>query len=303
MTDWGLSAEARAFLADPVNLDAREPDPAMFPQWRAESLAEAESAAPGIVAQTSVTLGEEVIAGVRCLTVTPGSLTGEAPILYLFGGAYIMGGPLEDLPLSAKLAAKTGRRVIAPHYRLAPENPFPAGLDDCAAVAAALADAGPFAIAGESAGGNLALASTGRLAKAGARMPLALALMSPGADMHNRGDVWDDDRDPTLSGKFAAVVPTLYAGDRDKQNPEISPVYSAFTPDWPPTLITTGTRDRLMSMCARLSRAMRAGGAPADLRLWDGMWHVFEFYPGIPEAEASLTEIADFLTKAMEDVA
>ncbi|MEM1275381.1 MAG: alpha/beta hydrolase [Pseudomonadota bacterium] len=303
MPDWALSAEARAFLADPANRDERAPDPAMFPQWRAESLAEAEAAAPGIVAQAGVTLDEEVIAGVRCLTITPRDLTGEAPILYLFGGAYIMGGPLEDLPLSAKIAAKTGRRVIAPHYRLAPENPFPAGLDDCSTVAAALAEAGPFAIAGESAGGNLALASTGRLAKAGTRLPLALALMSPGADMHIRYDDWDAGRDPTLSPKFAAIVPTLYAGDRDKRDPEISPVYSDFTPDWPPTLITTGTRDLLMSMCSRLSRAMRAGGAPVELRLWDGMWHVFEYYPGIPEAEASLSEIAAFLTKAMEDAA
>ncbi|MEM8791828.1 MAG: alpha/beta hydrolase [Pseudomonadota bacterium] len=299
--DWGLSAEARAFLEDPANRDDRAPDPEMFPQWRAEGLAEAEAAAPGILAETGVTLGEEEISGVRCQTVTPAAVLGKEPVLYLFGGAYVMGGPLEDLPISAKIAAKTGRRVIAPHYRLAPEHPFPAGLDDASAVAYALSEAGPFAIAGESAGGNLALAATARLRKAGARMPSALALLSPGADMHDRYDAWDEGRDPTLTGRFAERVPTLYAGERDKRDPEISPIYSDFGPDWPPTLITTGTRDLLSAMCARLSRAMRAQGAPVELRLWDGLWHVFEYYPGIPEAEASLAEISDFLAKALDD--
>ena len=78
-------------------------------------------------------------------------------------------------------------------------------------------------------------------------------------------------------------------------NPEVSPVYGEFDASFPPTLITTGTRDLLLSSCVRLARVMREAGAQVDLRVWEGMWHVFEFYPDIPEAEASLKEIAGFL--------
>ena len=79
------------------------------------------------------------------------------------------------------------------------------------------------------------------------------------------------------------------------EQPEISPIYGQFDPDFPPTLVTTGTRDLLLSSCVRLARVMRDAGAPIDLRVWEGMWHVFEFYSRIPEAEESLNEISDFL--------
>ena len=103
------------------------------------------------------------------------------------------------------------------------------------------------------------------------------------------------DRDPVLRADEGPNITIAYLAGHDVTDPEASPVFGAFDAAFPPTLITTGTRDMLLSSCVRLARVMREGGAAVDLRVWEGLWHVFEFYPDIPEAELSLTEIADFL--------
>ena len=87
-----------------------------------------------------------------------------------------------------------------------------------------------------------------------------------------------------------------FANGRDLTSPEISPLYAAFSEAFPKTLITTGTRDLFLSDCARLSTKMRASGIDCELRVWEGMWHVFEYYTDLPEAQASLAEIARFIT-------
>jgi acetyl esterase/lipase len=86
-----------------------------------------------------------------------------------------------------------------------------------------------------------------------------------------------------------------FAGNFDPSSPSLSPVYAEFPGTFPPTLITTGTRDLFLSDCARLSTRMRASGIKAELRVWEGMWHVFEYYQDIPEARQSLAEIAGFM--------
>ncbi len=277
--------------ADPANRDASHYDPTLLPQLRRDIRAEAEAALPGLVAKWGLALDWRDIAGVPCLIITPDGRRDGADILYLFGGGFIAGGPVEDLMISGKLAAMTGRTVISPAYRLAPEHPFPAALDDAEAVANAMA--APLTIAGESAGGNLALALAIRQIRSGAP-PEKLALLSPAADMTETFDPHSAPDDPFLSPHLVEAVPAAYAGADDKTNPEISPIHHDFDADWPPTIITTGTRDRFAGQCAALARAIREGGGHADLRLWDGLWHVFEYYD-IPEADASLREIAAFL--------
>ncbi|WP_343211923.1 alpha/beta hydrolase [Aliisedimentitalea scapharcae] len=81
----------------------------------------------------------------------------------------------------------------------------------------------------------------------------------------------------------------------DLTSPDLSPIYGSFDDQFPPVFVTSGTRDYLLSGCVRLDRLMRESGATCNLRVWEGMWHVFEFYPSIPEAEASITEVAEFL--------
>jgi len=285
------SPEALAMAADPANRDVSHYDPALLPQMRRDIRAEANAAMPELVAKWGLTLGWREIGGVSCLVITPDQHGDGPDILYLFGGGFITGGPVEDLMISGKLAAMTGRAVISPAYRLAPENPFPAALDDVEAVAKTMA--APLTITGESAGGNLALTLAIRLIRNGAT-PEKLALLSPAADMTEEFDPHTAPDDPFLSPHLVDAVPVAYAGDLEKINPEISPIYNNFNADWPPTLITTGTRDRFAGQCAALARAIREAGAHADLRLWDSLWHVFEYY-NIPEADLSLGEVAAFI--------
>ena len=294
-TRFGPSPQARAFLADPANRDARDYDALALPDWRAEARAMAEAEADRRAATHGVTLDWQAVGGVRSLVITPGG-GGEGQLLYLFGGAFIMGGPLEDLMISAALAAGTGMQVISPAYRLAPEHPFPAGLKDALAVARAIR---PGAVAGESAGGNLALGVTRDLVASG-HAPRALALLSPAADMSPGFDPRNAPDDPTLNIAMIDTIPGIYAPGTDPYEPRLSPLYGSVAPDWPATLITTGTRDRFLPVCCQLARALREGGVRTDLRVWDGLWHVFEYYEAIPEAAASLSEIASFLKPRTE---
>ena len=248
------------------------------------------------LARYPVTIAEVEVGGVACMEVcTDGAAPTKGTILYLFGGGFMVGSPFEDLPITAALAVKTGARIVAPYYRLAPEHPFPAALDDAFAVAQALSGEGGFCLAGESAGGNLSLALTHRLRACGLPVPGAIAALSPACDLNDFGDSAVADRDPVLRADEGPNITIAYLAGHDVTDPEASPVFGAFDAAFPPTLITTGTRDMLLSSCVRLARVMREGGAAVDLRVWEGLWHVFEFYPDIPEAELSLTEIADFL--------
>lgn len=286
------SPKALAMATDPANRDVSHYDPALLPKLRKTISAAANAALPKLVESWGLTLDRRRIAGVQCLIITPETRTEGDDILYLFGGGFITGGPAEDLMISGKLAAMTGRRVVSPAYRLAPEHPFPAALDDVEAVAKTMP--APLTIAGESAGGNLALALAIRLIRQD-RTPEKLALLSPAADMTEAFDPHTAPDDPFLSPHIVDAVPAAYAGDLDKTNPEISPIHYDFAASWPPTLITTGTRDRFAGQCAALARAIREAGAEADLRLWDSLWHVFEYYD-IPEADLSLRDIAAFIT-------
>lgn len=263
-------------------------------------------AAASIAAQQTLT--EQVkdieIAGVQVQEVVPkgyDAANDDRAILYFFGGGHIVGSPFEDLPVSAGLAHRLGVKVYAPYYRRAPEDPFPAAAEDAGAVYEALIGRfGPrrLAVAGESAGGNLALTALLDARDGGLPLPAAAALLSPWSDLTDTGDTASaaEGFDPTLvyekSLRSAALA---YAGGRALDDPRVSPLYGDYRPGFPPTLITTGTRDLFLSDCARLSTKMRQSGVDASLHLWEGMWHVFEFYPDVPEASQSLDEVASFI--------
>lgn len=301
----GLSAEALALVARIERQTSQKndgpPDLSIADQ-RVAREAEYASLSSAAIKRYGVTTSKVRFGGVNCLEITPPQVIWpDAIIVYLFGGAFIFGSPEQDLPISAALATETGCRVIAPQYRLAPENPFPAALDDCEAVIRAALSAAPKAtlIAGESAGGNLALAVMLRLGASARDLPRALALMSPAADQYDYGDSCLTARDPFLLPDMVQAVPTIYAPGADLRHPDISPVYGQYGPWFPDTLITTGTRDLFLSSCARQARVMREAGANVDLRVWEGMWHVFEHYAELPEASASLAKISAFFTATM----
>jgi len=186
---------------------------------------------------------------------------------------------------------------------LAPEKPYPAALEDAMAVYQALLrehGAQSMALSGESAGGNLSLALIGAAAARGLDLPAAVALLSPWCDLTHSGDTIRTLHgiDPTLDlDHLLSHMARAYAGGRPLASPDISPLFADVAKGFPPTLISTGTRDVLLSDCARLSTKLRRAGVNVDLRVTEGMWHVFEFYPQLPEAEDSIRGIATFLDK------
>ena len=296
-----ISREARKFIDSAPAPERLDVSPAGIAERRKQSYAAYAHVGEALRQSLGLHIQDEEIAGVRVQCVLPTKPREEQVLLYFFGGGYVEGSPAEDLAITARLAAFLGRRVYVPHYRLAPEDPSPAAVDDGYAVYEALlrrTEARAIAVAGESAGGGLALAMLLRAAGAGLAMPKAVALMSPWTDLSRTGDSLTTlaGADPGLEYELnLEPMARAYAGRQDLRSPSLSPLYGEFPADFPPTLITTGTRDLLLSDCARLSTKMRHAGIAAELRVWEGLWHVFEFYPEIPEGEASLKEIAAFL--------
>jgi monoterpene epsilon-lactone hydrolase len=129
-------------------------------------------------------------------------------------------------------------------------------------------------------------------------LPAALALLSPWCDLTNQGDSLEtnDGRDPTLTRAWLNEAAKLYASAADLSQPTLSPIFASYPSEFPPVMITTGTRDLLMSQSVRLDRRLRDASVGCTIRIWDNLWHVFEYYDELPESETSLEEIAQFLS-------
>ena len=294
----GLSDEALNFLDKGIR--SRDRSAGNLPGLRANAKAIAKAEAQRICQANDVTMDETIHGGVRCLVVRPLNPAVNWPILYAFGGGMVEGSPEEDLPVIAPLSALTGARVIVPDYRLAPEHPWPAALDDGFAVYREIAGR-PFAAFGESAGGNLSLAWMLRAKAEGLRLPGAAALLSPWCDLSNTGEslTFNEGRDPTLARANSDLAAGYYAGANKVDQPLISPIHGAYDRNFPPFLITTGTRDLLLSQAVRLSQRLRDCGVTVDLQVCEGLLHDFEWYEYLPEARPSIARIDDHLTRGL----
>ena len=219
-------------------------------------------------------------------------------LVYLFGGGFIVGSPYCDLPIIGALAELCHVDVIAPKYSLAPEHPAPATINDCMNVYREVAQSsvGRLLLAGESAGGNLALLVAQSAVNENIRVPDTMGLLSPAADLRPDSDLFEPTYtlDPTLSQVNMSDVLAAYLPDMDPKDPLVSPIFGDMG-GLPPTIITTGTRDLLLAMCLRTARAMHRAKVDVDTRVWNGFWHVFEIYDDYPESAESLSEIALFL--------
>ena len=296
------SDEARAFIAAGLDEPPRDVTRDNLAATRAVTAAEFAPRIERALDRYPVEVREITLGGVDCLEIIPRADRKSGTVLYCYGGGYIMGSPREDLVVSAAFAAHVGVRVVAPWYRLAPEHPYPAPIDDCMAVHAVVSDdpsCGPLALAGESAGGNAALCLLRRSMEAGAAMPVAVALLSPWSDLTHEGDSHhsNDGRDPTLTLDLARQAALIYSGGRDLAHPGLSPLRAAWNEPLPPVMITTGTRDLLLDQNKTLATVLKSAGADVTLRVWDDLWHVFEFYDELPEADHSLRDIAAFLRR------
>ena len=249
--------------------------------------------------------------GVRYAAATVGGVPGEwvsaeegqpfATLLYLHGGAYIGMSARTHQSLTGALAQR-GLRVFAANYRLAPENVFPAALDDAFAAFSALRaeTSGPIFIAGDSAGGGLSLALLLRLRDA--RLPSAAAavLFSPWTDLAATGEsvVFNRDRDPLLIADGMPEIAKAYFGATDPRTPYVSPVYGDMA-GLPPLKLFVGEREILLDDSRRVAAKAKAAGGSADIEIWPVVPHVWQIMPSIlPEARVSLDRAADFLRQA-----
>ena len=220
-------------------------------------------------------------------------------ILYCHGGGYTSGGLGFSKVLASKLCRATGMDVLVFDYRLAPEHPFPAAIEDGQAAWDYLMRLGFGArdviLAGDSAGGNLSLVLCLRLREEGRLLPGAILLMSPWTDMTMTGESMLEraEIDPALTPEYIRAVREAYAGGLDPAQPRLSPLFGDFR-GFPPTLIQVGTHEILYSDAERLAERMQAAGVECRLEVWENMWHDFQMYPNKTAANA-MQNMAYFL--------
>lgn len=223
-------------------------------------------------------------------------------ILYLHGGAYALGSIHVHREFLARLAAATQLKVLAINYRLAPENPFPAALEDAVAAYGWLLaqglDPSQLVIAGDSAGGGLTLSTLVALRDAGERLPACAVCISPWVDLTLSGKSIQTKAgvDPMLSARILEVYAKLYAGSAKTTLPLISPLFADLK-GLPPLLIHVGTHEILLDEAIQISKNARAAGVDVTLETWDGMFHVFQIIPFLPETQMSLGRIAGFVSR------
>jgi len=226
----------------------------------------------------------------------------KALLVYLHGGGYFACSTRTHRPFTTAFAQR-GLRVYAPDYRLAPENPFPAAVEDAVAVWRAVrAEAGtslPMVIGGDSAGGGLALATMLKLRAEGDALPAAAALFSPLTDLVGIGESrrTNDRRCAMFHGQGMQRATEFYMGDGrgDPRDPLASPLYADLA-GLPPMLIHVGADETLRDDSTELARRARAAGVRVELTVWPVVPHVWQlFHPFVPEGRQSLAAAAAFL--------
>jgi len=221
-------------------------------------------------------------------------------LLYLHGGCYVQNNPKTHQAMVARIAISAGVCVLYVDYRLAPEHPFPAALDDAVAAYKWLLDQNiphhNIIFAGDSAGGGLAVAAMLRLQEEKLVLPAAAVLLSPWCDLSMNGRSAIEDRDPIYSRQAFLRFAKLYASGVPLDHPFLSPLNATFK-NMPPILIQVGERELLQDDAMRLAECLREAGGTVQLSIYLGLWHVWQVYPAfmVPESQMAIEEIGNFL--------
>jgi acetyl esterase/lipase len=300
-----VSTEAQAMLELTATLPSVErapmPAPGDFDGWRQHrEAAETATMTMAGAAPLDVEVEDRMVDGVGVFVVTPAGVSEDDPhvILSLHGGGFTHGGGAMCRWLGSLSAVSNGARSWAVDYRLPPEHPYPAPLDDClTAYRALLADHRPeeVIVEGASAGGNLVAATILRARDEGLPLPAAAIMISPEMDLTEAGDTFATNLgvDTVLTGSLMEAN-LVYAGGRDLRDPYLSPLYADLTRGFPPSVLTTGTRDLFLSNTVRMHRALRAAGVRAELHVWEAAGHAM-FLGGTPEDADRATEVRSFV--------
>jgi epsilon-lactone hydrolase len=241
------------------------------------------------------------VGGIAAIEVTINGTDSADVILYFHGGVYVIGSAAASVPLVADLARRTATKIITVDYRLAPEHPYPAALEDARAAYEGLLqqgiDPGRIALAGESAGAGLAVATLLALRDAGKTLPSSAFLMSPYADLTLSGESVVDKAalDPLLTPDNLRRRVTDYVANADAADPYISPVQGDLT-GLPPMLIQVGSHEILLSDAIRLAARAASANVAVTLDVVPGVPHVFQAYAAVlDEGDAALDRAATFI--------
>lgn len=224
-------------------------------------------------------------------------------LLYLHGGGFVSGSGGFYLPLAAHLSRAAKCAVLLPDYRLAPEHRFPAGLDDCVRAHEWMRANGPAGpaparatfVAGDSAGGNLTLATLLALRDRRLALPAGGIAISPTTDLTLQSESLRTAEDPIISAKTMPVFRDHYLGKEDPRNPLASPVFGDYR-GIPPLLIQAGEHEMLRDDSIRVTRKAKADGIAVKLEVWPGMFHVFQSHdPLLPEGREAIDHLAEFM--------
>ncbi len=225
----------------------------------------------------------------------PGGEERGGTILYLHGGGYVLSSPHARRKAAGHLANASGTRVLVPHYRLAPEHPFPAAVEDACAAVEWLAEGGrapaKLILAGSSSAGGLALATMLRRREQGGDPLAGIVVVSPWVDLACTGESLRRSGDLVITKQSLLRMASQYLDGADSKDPLASPLYADLT-GAPPLLVVVGGEEALLDDSIRLVRAAAIAGVDVTLRVGAGMQHSFPTYAGfIPEADAAIALI------------
>lgn len=301
-----ISPAMQAFIAKPLN-PVWNKLWSTGEQWRVaadKQAADTVKTIPGMLERLHVKIEAQTLQGVRVHVVTPDNIPAENRnklLIHVHGGCYVL-FPGESGATEAIMMAGFGHyKVISVDYRMPPEAYFPAALDDAVSVyKTELKSNDPknMAFFGTSAGGALTLEMVLRAKQLGLPMPGAIAPGTPMSDVTKVGDSFQTNErvDNVLVSRngFCDAAAKVYAKGHDLRDPLLSPVYGDMH-GFPPAILTTGTRDLLLSNTVRVHRKLRRAGVEADLNVYEGESHAqYQFDDRVPEAREAFTEIGNF---------
>lgn len=282
MSPLSISEQARHFLSQAAQQPARGelPDPADKPAWKRWAVATDEWLANLMAPMAALANYEATeLNGVPVFLLTPKKMLPDsrAVLLDIHGGALVTGGGECCRLMGSKMAARTGLLTYTVDYRMPPDHPYPAALDDCLAAYRGLLSQylpAEIFISGSSAGGNLAAALALRARDEGLPLPAGVILLTPEVDLTESGDSFQ------TNSEVDAVLPhslmranLLYADGHDLADPYLSPLFGDFSAGFPPTFLQTGTRDLFLSNTVRMHRALYRAGIDTELQVFDAMPH------------------------------
>ena len=233
--------------------------------------------------------------------LSPRGARADAAILYLHGGGYVIGSPRSHRHLAAAIGAAAASPVLLADYRLAPEHPFPAAVDDAVAAYRWLLDRqiapARIVVAGDSAGGGLTVATLLALRDGGVPQPAAGVCISPWVDLTCGGDSYTTRAaaDPIVKRESVDRMATAYLGGRDAKTALASPLFADLR-GLPPLLIHVGDAEVLLDDAVQLDERARKAGVASTLEVWDAMVHVWHwFFPMLDEGQAAIDRIGEFV--------